>query len=185
MTLYFATGNKNKFSEVKSMLGNIELEMLEIYLPEIQEVDLEEVVKAKLSETLKHCRGPVIVEDTGLYLECLSGLPGPLIKWFEERMGLQGIYDMCKKLGEDAAVARTIIGYAESQNKIFFFEGKIKGKIVPPRKGKGFGWDAIFIPEGHDKAFSEMSSEEKNSVSMRWKALSALKEFLESPQKNH
>jgi len=184
MKLYFATGNKHKFLEVKSMLKNVDLEQLKVDLPEIQEVDLEEVVKAKLFEALKHCEGPVLVEDTGLYLEFLNGLPGPLIKWFEERMGLDGISDLCKKTGEDGAIARTIIGYAD-KNKMFFFEGKIKGKIVPPRKGNGFGWDAIFVPEGVDKAFSEMESEEKNRVSMRRKSLDKLKEFLESPENNN
>jgi inosine triphosphate pyrophosphatase len=185
MNIFFVTGNENKFLEVKSMLPSISLEQLKVDLPEIQEMDLEEVVKAKLLGALKHCEGPVIVEDTGLYMECLSGLPGPLIKWFEERLGLEGMASICDKLGEDKAIARTIIGYAESKEKMFFFEGKIKGCIVKPRKGNGFGWDAIFVPEKHDKAFSEMSNEEKNRVSMRRKALEKLKSFLENPEDNH
>jgi inosine/xanthosine triphosphate pyrophosphatase family protein len=64
MTIYFITGNKSKFTEGKAILP--ELEQLEIDLPEIQEIDARLIIEAK--------------EDTSLYLECLNGLPGPLIK---------------------------------------------------------------------------------------------------------
>ncbi len=180
MVLFFVTGNENKFLEVKNMLPNISLEQLRLDLPEIQSVELEEIIKSKLLEALKHSKRPVIVEDTGLYLECLNGLPGPLIKWFEERIGLYGIADVCEKMGEDKAVARTIIGFASNKEEIRLFEGSIKGSIVQPRKGTGFGWDSIFVPEGHEKAFSEMEPEEKNAISMRRNALEKLREFLES-----
>ena len=176
MVLYFITGNKNKFKEVKSILGNIE--QLNIDLPEIQEIDAKEVIKAKLLEALNYKNAKFIVEDTSLYLDCLNGLPGPLIKLFMETIGNAGLFNIAEKLGDDRAEAKTIIGYAKSREEIYFFEGSIKGKIVRPKGNSGFGWDLIFQPEGFSKTFAEMSEKDKNFNSMRRIALNRLKEFM-------
>ena len=175
MTLYFITGNKSKFEEVKSILGNVE--QLDIDLPEIQEIDARKIIKAKLLEALRHRKGEFFVEDTSLYLDCLKGLPGPLIKWFLKTIGNEGLYKITEKLGNNKAEAKTIIGYAKG-GEIHFFEGKITGKIVSPR-GTGFGWDPIFQPGGFSKTFGEMTSHEKNKISMRKAALTKLKDYLE------
>ena len=176
MALYFITGNKNKFQEVKSILGNVK--QLNIDLPEIQSIDAKEIIRAKLIEALNHKDGGFIVEDTSLYFDCLKGLPGPLIKWFMKTIGNQGLFDLVDRLGNNSAEAKTIIGYAKNKNKIYFFEGLIRGKIVSMRGDSKFGWDPIFQPEGFSKTFAEMTSEEKNPISMRGKALNELKEFL-------
>jgi len=175
MTLYFITGNKGKFEEVKSILGNVE--QLDIDLPEIQEIDARKIIKAKLLEALRHRKGEFFVEDTSLYLDCLKGLPGPLIKWFLKTIGNEGLYKITEKLENNKAEAKTIIGYAKG-GEIHFFEGKITGKIVSPR-GTGFGWDPIFQPDGFSKTCGEMTSHEKNKISMRKAALTKLKDYLE------
>jgi len=176
MGLHFITGNKNKFSEARAILGDIE--QLEIDLPEIQSVDAHEIIRAKLLEAIHHHDGEFIIEDTSLYFDCLNGLPGPLIKWFLERLGNNGLAEIAAKLGNAAAEAKTIIGYAKNHDELFFFEGSIKGKIVTPRGETTFGWDPIFLPAGYDKTFAEMSREEKNKISMRKVALEKLKKFL-------
>lgn len=177
MGLYFLTGNKNKFEEVKAVLGDVE--QLDIDLPEIQEIDAKEIIKAKLDEAFNHQKGEFLVEDTSLYLTCLSGLPGPLIKWFLKTVGNEGLFNIADKLGNLSAEAKTIIGYAKNIDEIYFFEGAIKGKINSPKGNNGFGWDKIFEPEGFSKTFAEMSLEGKNVISMRRIALNKLKEFLE------
>ena len=177
MSLYFITGNKNKLAEVSSILG--EVEQMDIDLPEVQDIDAREIVKAKLLEALNHKEGEFIVEDTSLYLDCLGGLPGPLIKWFMKTLGNEGIYDLCCKYGDYGAEAKTFIGYAKSVDEIYYFEGSVRGKIVEPVAESSFGWDPIFQAEGFDKSFAELSMEEKNSVSMRKVAVGKLKEFLE------
>jgi non-canonical purine NTP pyrophosphatase (RdgB/HAM1 family) len=178
MTLYFITGNKNKLEEAKSILGNIE--QLDIDLPEIQDIDSKEIIKAKLLEALNHQEAEFIVEDTSLSFNCLNGLPGPLIKWFMRVIGNKGLFRLVEKLGDNKAEAKVVIGYAKNREEIYFFEGSIKGKIVSPRGESGFGWDPIFQPQGFSKTFAEMSSEEKNAISMRKIALNKLKEFIES-----
>ncbi len=173
--LYFITGNKGKYEEVKSILGNVE--QLEMDLPEIQSIDAHEIIRVKLLEAKKHGKGEYIVEDTSLYMDCLNGLPGPLIKWFLKTMGNDGLYKIADKMNDYRAEARTIVGYS-SGNEIKFFEGSLKGKITEP-KGTGFGWDPIFRPDGFEKTFGEMTKEEKNRISMRRLALNKLKEFIE------
>lgn len=175
--LYFVTSNRNKFEEVKAILPIVE--QLDIDLPEIQEIDAKEIIKKKLLEALRHIAGEFIVEDTSLHLECLNGLPGPLIKWFLKTIGNEGLALLCEKLGNDRAEAKTIIGYAKTHEEIFFFEGTVQGRVVRPRGASHFGWDPIFIPDGHSKTFAEMGPEEKNKISMRKMALRKLSEFLQ------
>ncbi|VVB79154.1 Non-canonical purine NTP pyrophosphatase [uncultured archaeon] len=179
MKIYFITGNKNKFAEVKHMLP--EIEQLELDLEEIQEFDAHKVIQAKIQEAFKHHKSgdAFIIEDTSLYLDGLNGLPGPLIKWFMQRLKVEGIFDIVEKIGNFGAEAKTIIGYAESPEKIHFFEGSVKGKIVPPSGPTNFGWDPIFKPIGSEKTFQQMAKEEKNVMSMRRIAVEKLKEFLE------
>jgi non-canonical purine NTP pyrophosphatase (RdgB/HAM1 family) len=181
MALYFITGNRDKFEEAKSILGDIE--QLDIDLSEIQGIDAKEIVKAKLLEAFKVL--PIdedhefIVEDTSLHLDCLNGLPGPLIKWFLKTIENKGLYKIAEKLGNRGAEAKTVVGYAKSPDRMYFFEGSVKGRIVSPCGVKGFGWDPIFQPEGYLKTFGEMTREEKNDVSMRRIALNKLKEFMQ------
>jgi len=175
-TLYFITGNRSKFEEAQAILGGIK--QLDIDLPEIQEVDAKAIMRAKLLEALAHRQGEFIVEDTSLYLDCLNGLPGPLIKWFLKTIGNSGLADLAEKLGNTRAEAKTVVGYAKNHEELFFFEGSIGGKIVAPAGDQGFGWDPIFLPDGYTKTFAEMSPNEKNDISMRRIALNKLKEFL-------
>ncbi len=179
--IFFITGNKNKFREAKSIIP--ELEQLDIDLPEIQSIDAKEIIRSKLLEALKHKKAEFIVEDTSLYFDCLNGLPGPLIKWFMKTIGNEGLYKIAETFGNYNAEAKTIIGYFK--DNIYFFEGSIKGKIVAPSSGNGFGWDPIFKPEGSTKTFAEMTQEEKNSISMRRIALNKLKEFLDADRKSY
>jgi len=178
MTLYFITGNKNKFAEVNAILPNVE--QLNIDLPEIQDIDAKEIIKAKLLEALNHKQAEFIVEDTSLYFDCLNGLPGPLIKWFMKTIGNDGLFDIVEKMRNNKAEAKTIIGYVKSLNEIYYFEGSVKGKIVSPTGYSGFGWDPIFQPNGFSKSFAKLTQAEKNKISMRRIALNKLKEFMEA-----
>tara|TARA_Y100000034_G_C6854321_1_gene387977 strand:+ start:845 stop:1411 length:567 start_codon:yes stop_codon:yes gene_type:complete len=186
MTLYFITGNKKKFEEAKFTFP--EIEQLDIDLPEIQNIDAKEIIKEKLNEALKNPElkdAEFIVEDTSLYLDCLNGLPGPLIKWFMETIGNQGIYELTEKYGNNKAEAKTIIGYAKNENgnpEIYFFEGSINGEIVAPKGEVIFGWNPIFKLDGYDKTFGELSHEERSKISMRKVALNKLKEFLDKAE---
>jgi non-canonical purine NTP pyrophosphatase (RdgB/HAM1 family) len=176
--LYFITNNDNKFAEMQDIIPNII--QLKLELDEIQELDARKIIAHKLSEAKKADKkkhgGALIVEDTSLYLECLNGLPGPMIKWFLKTIGNAGMYKLTVRLKNDNAEARTLIGYYY-RGKIKYFQGIIKGKIVSPRQA-GFGWDEIFMPEDYDITMSEMTNKEKNDISMRGQAARKLKEYL-------
>ena len=177
MSLSFITGNAGKFSEIKEIIPNIE--QLNIDLVEIQELDSYKVIEAKLREAQKVHQGALMIEDTSLYFKAMNGLPGPLIKWFLEAMGLEGLAELALKLENQEAEARTIIGYISETGEIKYFEGKLAGQIVKPRGDNGFGWDKIFELEESGKTLAELSLEEKNKISMRQEAVRQLQKYLE------
>jgi non-canonical purine NTP pyrophosphatase (RdgB/HAM1 family) len=176
--IYFITSSKGKIREAKAILGR-DIDQYEIDLPEIQETDPRKIIAEKIKEGLKHKNTELIVEDTSLCLDALGCLPGPLIKWFIETIGNDGLYEMVEKLGNCKAQARVMLGYAKDAGNIKFFDGMIEGRIVLPRGQMGFGWDPIFMPDGHEKTFAQMDEEEKNAVSMRIIALEKLKNYLD------
>lgn len=179
--LYLLTGNAHKLAEAQALMP--EIQGWEIDLPEIQHSEPMPVIEAKLLAALAVAgeRTRLLVEDTGLYLRALGGLPGPLIKWFlgPGKPGIQGLWQMAQALGETRAEAITVIGYLEKQPaglQIRYFEGRIPGQIVAPRGSLGFGWDPLFMPAGSSKTFAEMETDEKAQYSMRAKALQQLRE---------
>ncbi|MBP9690669.1 non-canonical purine NTP pyrophosphatase [Candidatus Woesebacteria bacterium] len=176
MSLYFITSSKHKFEEIQSIIAHIR--HIDIDLPEIQDSNPQNIIRNKLQEARKHHDGQLMVEDTSLYFDCLNGLPGPLIKWFLKSIGRDGLCHIAQSFKNTKATAKTIIGYAQSKDEIHFFEGEIQGHIVNPRGNQGFGWDAIFEPEGESKTFAEMNMKEKNELSMRKLAAEKLKQFL-------
>jgi|SRR3990167_4328421 len=173
MVLFFITSNPGKFREAQAIIGD--LEQLDVDLPEIQEIDAKRIITAKLAAAFEYQSGEFIVEDISLYLDCLHGLPGPLIKWFLKTMGNAGLVEITQKFGNNRAQAKIIIGYAKSKDDVKFFENTIEGTIVEQRGEGGFGWDPIFQPTGSAKTFAEMTPAEKNSISMRRLALEKLK----------
>ncbi len=184
MTLYFITGNKHKFEEFDEILSpRVKVYQLEAELDEIQSTSPQEVIRHKLIEAMKYHTGEFLVEDTSLYLEALKWkLPGPFVKWFLSTIGREGIFNITQKLGQFGAEAKTIVGYSNGK-EIKFFEGSVKGKIIQPKAQSDFGWDPLFVPEGHTKSFAQMSKKEKNSLSMRRKALEKFRdEYLKKKQ---
>jgi non-canonical purine NTP pyrophosphatase (RdgB/HAM1 family) len=148
-------------------------------LAEIQEVDPRVIIRHKLQEALKHYKGPLIVDDSSLFFSCFNfKLPGPLIKWFNEYVGMPGLAKLAKKMGDSKARATTIIGYAENPKKILFFEGTLNGKIVPPRGKYNFGYDLIFVPDGKTKTLSELKQSGDFASSPRGIAILKLKKYL-------
>ena len=181
MEIYFVTSNENKLKEVHAFLG-IELQRASLDLIEIQSMKLEDVVRDKAARAYAMLKKPVLVEDTGVFLRQFNGFPGALIKWMVEAVGNGGVCDAVR--GKD------VRAYAETcfclyDGKAFrLFVGRADGSITEsPRGSNGFGWDKIFQPDGFKVTFAEMTTEEKNKISHRGKALSKLKEYLDKEAK--
>jgi non-canonical purine NTP pyrophosphatase (RdgB/HAM1 family) len=165
----FVTSSREKVAEAERILG-CSLTHHKIDLPEIQSLQLEEVIEHKARaayEVLSH--RPVLVEDTALFIESWHGLPGALIRWFMQTVGPAGICSMLDGYEDRRARAQTMV--ATFDGSIRHFSGEISGHIADsPRGDQGFGWDTIFIPDGESRTFAEMSSFEKDELSMRMKA---------------
>ncbi|MFA5080089.1 MAG: non-canonical purine NTP pyrophosphatase [Candidatus Paceibacterota bacterium] len=175
--MYFVTSNDNKLKEYQDILG-IQLERIKLDLPEIQSVKIEDVSREKALFAYKMLEHPVFVEDTGLFFEDMGGLPGALIRSFLENLSLDKI---CKLLSKNRkASAKVCLACSLDGKGVEFFIGEVLGVIVEkPRGIKGFGWDAIFIPEGDTRTFAEMEEKEKNRY-MRGTAANKLKTYLVS-----
>jgi non-canonical purine NTP pyrophosphatase (RdgB/HAM1 family) len=164
--LYFITSNSGKFREISAVLPDVK--QLRLDLDEIQSLDPHAVIEHKLNQAAALHKGAILVEDTSLELSCLKGLPGTLVKSFEQTLGIEGIAALAMKYEDRLAIAKSTIGYRSDSGVVRYFEGVIEGHIIPPQGDlNNFGWNSIFKPLGFDRTFAEMSVEEKNHISMR------------------
>lgn len=178
MPLSFVTSNEHKFREALGVFP--ELVRCDASLLETQEINPEQLIKEKLREAEKYCQRPYIVEDQWLELDSLGGMPGPFIKWFRERMGDEGIYDLADKYHNYKALNRVLVGYKDSNAQEHYFSAVVEGTIVAPRGSMDFGWGVIFQPAGSEKTYAEMLPEEKFPYNPRVCALESLRDFLGS-----
>ena len=176
--LLFVTSNAGKVREVEAILGS-PVEQLDLDVPEIQALDVEVVVREKARAAFAHAGRPVLVEDTGLYLDALRGLPGALVRWFLATIGPEGICNLIPPGADRGAHARTAVALCDGET-VEVLTGEVPGVIVSrPRGEGGFGWDPIFQPAGATRTFAEMDQAEKNAFSMRRRALERLRERLD------
>lgn len=168
MKLSFATSSEHKFNEAVRMFP--ELTRVDVDLPEIQSSDHSIVVAAKLESAVAKGYGRVMVEDSGLALDCLNGLPGPFTKFFLASLGARGIFEIADKVGKLRACAVTVAACSIDGQK-FEARGEVHGTIVAPRGAEGFGFDPVFMPDGYSKTYAEIPNEEKSNISHRGRAL--------------
>jgi XTP/dITP diphosphohydrolase len=192
-TLIFATNNKNKVAEIQSLVGAdfnvipLTEAGIDIDIPEPHDTLPEnafEKANTIFTITQKNC----FSEDTGLEITALKGAPGvKSARYAGEGRDFQANIDKVllnlKGIENRTAQFRTVICllWLDASNVLqtFYFEGICKGHIAYEMHGeKGFGYDPIFIPEGSDKSFAQMSMEEKNNYSHRQKAVNQLFVFL-------
>lgn len=172
------TGNKNKFEELNEIAKqyNIQLEMINLPKFEIQSDKLEEIVRYAALVIYTMLKEPILLEDSGLFIDALKGFPGPYTKFVKQTIGIEGILKLMSNVENRRAYFKTALAYAD-EGEIRIFTGEVYGKISYEARGnKGFGFDPIFIPENSDKTFAELDISEKNKYSHRGKAF---KKFLE------
>jgi len=176
--LVFVTSNLNKVREAEAVLGRA-LDHRALDLPEIQSLDLAEVVRSKAAAAWKRIGRPVLVEDTGLELVGLDGFPGPLVRWLLTSVGPEGIARIAHTFDDQRATARCLLCATNGSGEILG-EGVVEGSIAPrPRGQQGFGWDCVFVPDDQGgRTFGEMTDKEKNRISHRQRAFEALREAL-------
>ena len=188
MKLVFVSSNPNKVAEIKQMLPkSIDLIGLEDVEPG---ADIEETAKTlqgnadiKASYIWDKYKLNSFSDDTGLEVFALNNEPGVYSARYAgtPSNSENNMNKLLANLNENKnreAQFRTSICLIIDGEKTFF-EGKVTGKITEEKRGdQGFGYDPIFIPDGHSKSFAQMSSDEKNSLSHRKRAVSKLVDFL-------
>lgn len=175
---YFATTNDHKLKEVNALLG-FDLEKVDVDLMEPQFLEVEDIARFKAEQAFLKVGKPVLVEDTGWYIEAWNGLPGAFAKWFMEADGCDGILRMLGDEQNRKVKAKTVVAYHDG-SEIHVFVGETTGTVPMEKRGTSeFGYDRIFLPDGYEKTFGEMTTEEKNEVSMRGAAVRKLKAFLD------
>ncbi len=185
LKISFVTGNAMKAKELNMILAEeqgtkgptpeksfVDLKIVDVDLPEIQEVNTEAIAKNKAILGAQLANGPCVVEDTSLEFNALGGMPGPYIKWFQQTLKSEGLYNLLTAYEDKSAACVCTLAFCPYPHADpVLFTGRTEGKIVEPVEGRGFGWDSIFVPDGVEIPFSMMSTEEKNNLSHRGKAV--------------
>ena len=188
MKIVFATNNAHKLREVQQLLGD-EFELITLRECGITEdipetgATLDENASIKARYVYERTGLDCFADDTGLEVEALNGAPGV----HSARYATDG-HDfaannakLLRELeGKDNRKARfrTVISLIRNgvEEQV---EGIVNGRIATSMAGsEGFGYDPLFIPEGYDISFAEMSAQEKNAISHRGRAVAALVKIL-------
>lgn len=190
MKLIFATHNKNKAKEVKSLMPSF-IELLSLddinFHDEIDEtastLEGNALLKAKtiFEKTGINC----FADDSGLLVDALNGEPGVYSARYagEQKNDQDNMQKLLHELNDKPnrnAHFKTVMALI-IDGKEHLFEGKIEGKIITEKLGSnGFGYDPIFVPDGYNETFAQLDSETKNKISHRARALQKMLEFLKT-----
>lgn len=190
MKIVFATNNQHKLSEVRAVLGDgFELVTLrEVGITEdIPETGatLDENASQKARYVYDRTGLDCFADDTGLEVEALNGAPGVRSARYatdghdfaaNNRKLLHELEGKENRKARFRTVISLIRGGVEQQ-----MEGIVRGTIATQEAGcEGFGYDPLFIPDGHDITFAEMSADEKNAISHRGRAVAELVKILKA-----
>ncbi len=187
--IIFFSHNNNKIKEIKKLFEETKINILTLHdfpnisIPKETGSTFEENAKIKSIYGYKKIKLPCFADDSGICISALGGLPGIKSKRFlkkndDHKKTFKTIIDKAKELSNFNAYFQTSISLT-FDNESIFFKGVVHGKISFEPKGEyGFHYDPIFIPEGSEKTFGEMSINEKNKISHRARAINKLKKFL-------
>ncbi len=191
-TITIASANRHKVEELRQTLEPLGIELKStLDFPGAKEVeedrpDLEGNALKKARYWHRFTGLPALADDTGLEVDALNGAPGV---YSARYAGENATYDdnvnklLSELEGKSSRTARfrTVIAFVtgEDEGDEFLFEGVCEGVIISEKRGdKGFGYDPVFVSEGHSLTFAELSSEEKNRISHRGRAVQKFLEFV-------
>lgn len=186
--IVFATNNKNKLREIREIMSDLyevlSLDDIGCHEEIVEDAEtIEGNAKIKADFVTNKYHEDCFADDTGLEVEALNGAPGVYsARYAGEHCSYQDnvnkmLNAMRGKTNRKAAF-RTVIAL-NLGGKSYTFEGRCDGQIIESQRGTdGFGYDPIFMPDGFNQTFAEMSHEEKNAISHRGRATKKLIAFL-------
>lgn len=170
------TSNAGKAAEVAAFFGGLlEVDHVVLDVPEHRSSDIGEIAQEKARYAFKQLNTPLIVDDTGFFIDALNGFPGPYAAYILNTIGNAGILRLME--GISGRNARFITGIAYADNRdIRVFTGTLEGTItLSPRGNNGFGFDPIF--QTGKNTLAELTIEEKSGISHRARALSSFHDW--------
>ncbi|HBL98764.1 TPA: hypothetical protein DDZ86_03920 [Candidatus Dependentiae bacterium] len=181
-TLYFATGNPGKFSDVKRFIElyapHITLEQFSEDIPEIQSYDQKAVARAKALYAWQHLQKPVLVDDAGIYFERYTLFPGVLTKYVYKGLGVEGIRRLFEPGDRAYFLLYFVLCYGPESFE--FFEGRREGTLInqdtfqaPPT----LPYDQFFVPTGFDMTYAEMRVKDEELFHKEDVRIPAVKRF--------
>jgi len=157
-----------------------EVEQIPVAYPEMQVESLEMVIIQGLQWLMHHYNRPLLADDSGIFIEGLNGFPGVYSAYAFKTLGNDGMIKLLEGMEDRSARFECVLGFMIPGEEPVLFKGISEGSIALSKKGaSGFGYDPIFIPSGHKRTFAEMTTDEKNSMSHRGRALEKFFEYLD------
>lgn len=195
--LVLASHNRGKLREIAALLEPFGIETVpasDFGLPEPEETEDSFAGNALLKARFAAAGSglPALADDSGLCVEALGGAPGVhTADWAQTPEGrdwmlaMQKVEEKLRALGPEVsrrAEFHCALALAFPDGREALFEGRVAGSLVwPPRGGRGFGYDPLFVPEGHSETFGEMDPGAKQMISHRAAAFAKLKAALGTP----
>ena len=189
--LLVATHNRHKTAEIASLLGGL-FSVADLsahtHLPATEETGTTFLENATLKalDAARVFTGWVLADDSGLEVDALGGAPGVYSARYAGPQASDS--DNRARLLEElsgsgatewSARFRCTLVLAQEGRVVASFDGTVEGKIIPEERGVGgFGYDSLFVPEGHSATFGELPGSVKNALSHRGRALAKLREFV-------
>ena len=177
MDLIYATTNKHKLAGAKQALAgtNINLTMPDKTLPDVPEIQSDDQQVASVDKALKYyelLKRPLVVMDSGLFIDKLNGFPGVYTKYALDTIGIDRIIQLLGGAAR-AYTQRTIAYFDGGEPRTFTL--KIHGTLLKnPRSNNGRNYDKYFLPDGKNKTLAEMTDEEKVELTAAvWRELAA------------
>lgn len=156
-----------------------ELEHIRTTYPEIQAETLEDTIKPGLEWLMQRHNVPLMIDDSGLFIDSLRGFPGVYSSYVFKTIGCDGVLKLMEGVVDRSARFECCIGFMVPGGELHISKGVAKGSISMSKAGTGgFGYDPIFVPEGRSKTYAQIDVVEKNSISHRGRAIARFLEEL-------
>ncbi|MEK9130620.1 MAG: RdgB/HAM1 family non-canonical purine NTP pyrophosphatase [Patescibacteria group bacterium] len=196
MKLVFATHNAGKIIEMRAMLADLGFEVISADEAGVKEdvvedgTTFEDNALKKARFVAEKSKEWAVADDSGVCIEALDGQPGVnTARWAGDKVGDDGLIrhtlEVMKEIPESKRQAyfESCVAVVSPTGEEHTFSGQIHGRLALAPVGTPrpkLPYDLIFIPNGHDRSFAQMSDQEKNSLSHRGLAFAKLKEFLKT-----
>jgi XTP/dITP diphosphohydrolase len=173
--LVLVTQNKHKLKELAPLFSkySVDFETTSLEKHEIRSYDIEEIAREAAKTAFEILQQPVVVDDTGFYVDALNRFPGSYAGIVLKFIGYDGILKLMKGKEERTSEFKTAVGFYNGEH-LESFIGSMSGTIVDKAAGEsGFGYDPIFVPDGFSTTYAELTFDEKVSISHRTQAFDA------------